>query len=704
MSRNVSARHRHSSDRSDRSSAHPRGRQWFRRSRQLASTGCALVLASLLFLGHGAEAGDTPTGSIFTYQGQLRNGDTTVTDSVDLRFTLWTGDSEEAVQVGDTLEVTDVSLVDGLFTVDLDFGAGAFAGKERWLEIAVRIPHDPAGAAPFTTLEPRQPLYATPYALHALSTSSVGDGSLSGTYTGIIQFANPANTYTGNGSGLTGLNAANITLGKLSNAVLPSGGDWSLSENLSINGGTILVDRSTNRVSIGSAEAAPERSLHVVGEGGNNVNGLRLTHPEIPANWDLLIGGPANSFPGGFAIARDGSASFTITDENKVGVGTTTPTTKLHVRGFGQAMGHHVAFFDNLGTLGADGIAIRVGNPKADMENNYVTFFNGNNQVTGRIEGFQWLTDWEEPPTLTIAPPSVNIPFNPGSLPSAIFSTGSLPSLVCETLEVFGQTVLVPPVLFSAGSLPSLNFNAGQLPSVGTPSINWPLPSLTQLKNYACWAFEGGFPELLAIDPVSIAAASIRKEASMLCKDNGVVYGSKGADYAEWLPKLDPNEKFQFGQIVGVHGGKVSLVTDGADQIMALSANPVVLGNMPEEGDEENWVAVGFMGQVPVTVRGVVHPGDYILPSGLNDGTGIAIAPEDLTLEHIDQVLGRAWSGSKNAVISVINVAVGLNTRDAARVLHRQNDRISELLDTNARLLERLEALDARLSTLEARR
>jgi hypothetical protein len=53
-----------------------------------------------------------------------------------------------------------------LFSVNLDFGEGTFDGTPRWLETEVR-----AGASveEYTTLTPRQPLLASPYALFALS-------------------------------------------------------------------------------------------------------------------------------------------------------------------------------------------------------------------------------------------------------------------------------------------------------------------------------------------------------------------------------------------------------------------------------------------------------------------------------------------------------------------------------------------------------
>jgi hypothetical protein len=52
--------------------------------------------------------------------------------------------------------------MNGLFTVVIDFGGGAFNGAARWLEIGVRCP---AGSGSYTTLSPRQALRAAPYAL-----------------------------------------------------------------------------------------------------------------------------------------------------------------------------------------------------------------------------------------------------------------------------------------------------------------------------------------------------------------------------------------------------------------------------------------------------------------------------------------------------------------------------------------------------------
>ena len=65
----------------------------------------------------------------------------------------------------------------------------------------------------------------------------------------------------------------------------------------------------------------------------------------------------------------------------------------------------------------------------------------------------------------------------------------------------------------------------------------------------------------------------------------GVTYQSGSGDYAEWLPKLNPGEKFVPGDIVGVKNGFISRNTSDADHFLVISHNPIVLGNMPEQGN-----------------------------------------------------------------------------------------------------------------------
>jgi len=76
-----------------------------------------------------------------------------------------------------------VTMADGFFTVQLDFG-DVFTGEALWLEIALRPGES---VEPYTTLVPRQPLTASPYALHA-RTAENSLGALSCTTNQIARF------------------------------------------------------------------------------------------------------------------------------------------------------------------------------------------------------------------------------------------------------------------------------------------------------------------------------------------------------------------------------------------------------------------------------------------------------------------------------------------------------------------------------------
>ncbi len=134
-----------------------------------------LVLSALV--AAIAAPAQTPLGNSFTYQGRLLLDGAAVDGSADLRLTLWTAPTGGAT-VGQEVALDDVPVTDGIFSVELDFGPGVFAGDIRWLDIRVRAPHDPGDTEPFTDLTPRQEITAVPYALHALNGGGSGGGGL----------------------------------------------------------------------------------------------------------------------------------------------------------------------------------------------------------------------------------------------------------------------------------------------------------------------------------------------------------------------------------------------------------------------------------------------------------------------------------------------------------------------------------------------
>lgn len=100
----------------------------------------------------------------FIYQGRLNDNNLPANGNYDFEFKLFTaltGGSQDGV----TNQRLNVVVSNGTFNVLLDFGAGAFPGADRFLEISVR----PTGAGNFTTLTPRQQITPTPYALKSTS-------------------------------------------------------------------------------------------------------------------------------------------------------------------------------------------------------------------------------------------------------------------------------------------------------------------------------------------------------------------------------------------------------------------------------------------------------------------------------------------------------------------------------------------------------
>jgi hypothetical protein len=164
-----------------------------------------------------------------------------------------------------------------------------------------------------------------------------------------------------------------------------------------------------------------------------------------------------------------------------------------------------------------------------------------------------------------------------------------------------------------------------------------------------------------------------------------------GADYAEWLVQADPFERFQPGDVVGVHAGRVSKRLAGASQVLVVSTSPAVLGNAPESEDDARALhqMVAFLGQVPTRVVGPVAAGDLIVPSGLDDGTAIAIPPAQLGAGDVGRVIGTAWEDADAPGLQTVNVAVGIDqARSAALALQATHAR-AELLEARLAKQER---------------
>jgi hypothetical protein len=205
-------------------------------------------------LGQGATA--------FTYQGQLRNSGTNVTGTTGLIFALYNS-SVAGSQIGTPI-TNSVAVTNGQFTVNLDFGAGAFNGGARWLDITVS--NLPANQE----LSPRAQILPTPYATFAASAAIAATASnFNG---GVLQ-----GSFVGYGGGLT--NVAPM----LQIQVFTSSGTFIAPTNVS----TIIVEAWG-----GGGQGGTGSSTYSVGGGGGGAGGYTKVYYNVTpgTSYPVVVG------------------------------------------------------------------------------------------------------------------------------------------------------------------------------------------------------------------------------------------------------------------------------------------------------------------------------------------------------------------------------------------------------------------------------
>ena len=256
---------------------------------------CGMV--ALLICASATQAQTTT----FTYQGQLNDNGAPANGNFDMQFKLY--DAVTAGnQIGSTLTQLSLQATNGAFTAQLDFGAAAFPGGTRFLEVSVRK----TGSAGAYTVQARTQITSTPYAIRALS-AATSDASAAGA-----------------------ISASSIKAGADTPHTLP----------LHVNGTSWFQGDTTPLPS-------------TVGEGVAVGYSSSLDAGYVFA-YDYTAGAPKNLF----LNSPGGNVSF----GGKVGIGTTTPASLLHISG---------------GTLGApfEGLTIdqaagRVGTQLPDLSGN----------------------------------------------------------------------------------------------------------------------------------------------------------------------------------------------------------------------------------------------------------------------------------------------------------------------------------------------
>jgi hypothetical protein len=174
----------------------------------------AVALGPFLF-----ALGAAGQGTAFTYQGQLQYNGSPANGSYNMIFSLFENPAGSGSALFSTTNL-GIHVSAGLFTAELDFGPGVFTGPAYWMQTQVAT-----NGEPYSPLAPLVQLTPAPYAIYAESagnfSGTLPSSGLSGTYGSAVAFTDPGDSFTGSGSGLTGLNASQLTSGMVPLAQLP---------------------------------------------------------------------------------------------------------------------------------------------------------------------------------------------------------------------------------------------------------------------------------------------------------------------------------------------------------------------------------------------------------------------------------------------------------------------------------------------------
>ncbi len=301
-----------------------------------------LALGLMVCLPKVSEA--APVGTAWTYQGRLMDANQPADGEYDFRFKLY--DDANTVtgnQVGSTIDINDLDVIDGYFTVELDFGKDIFSGSARWLEIAVR---PGASIFKYRTLSPRQETTPAPYAIYAKTSGGDGDWTVSGNNmysipSGNVGIGTTSPTYKLDVAGslradglrtnpnvistnlIGGHGNNSVTSGAVA-ATIGGGGDSSRPNKVTDNYGTVgggvdnqagdndgTVADATYATVSGGLENKASVEFATVGGGNDNTAGLRWTdspteNASIEPSYSTIGGGQGNSARGPWSTIGGG--------------------------------------------------------------------------------------------------------------------------------------------------------------------------------------------------------------------------------------------------------------------------------------------------------------------------------------------------------------------------------------------------------------
>lgn len=260
-------------------------------------------------------------GTAFTYQGHLVKTGTPVTDTCDMTFGLWDAASGGSEVGASPQGPIAVDVVDGIFSVSLDFGDVSIDGTARWLEISVLCPGD----AMATTLAPLVELTPAPHALalpglytqqNATSPNLIGGYSGNQVSVGVVGATIGGGGRADDGAGSPDENVVSDNYGTIGGGRGNRAGD---------SAGTV-DDRPYATVAGGFVNRATARGASVV---GGEVNWANQVYSFIggggfntaAGNYSTVGGGNSNDASGDYSTIAGGLDNHTSATWSSIGGG-----------------------------------------------------------------------------------------------------------------------------------------------------------------------------------------------------------------------------------------------------------------------------------------------------------------------------------------------------------------------------------------------
>ena len=285
-------------------------------------------------------------GTAFTYQGRLQDGGTLANGNYDFQFTLWdalSGGTQQPQPAAVTVIRSGVPVANGVFTTQLDFGANAFPGTDRYLEIGVRL----AGGGAFTILSPRQQITPTPYALRSLSAAAAESVPVNAIPAGSANYIqNTTSPQSSSNFNISGTGTADIVnantqfnLGGTRILTRPGFHNLSAGENAGQPGGCCNSFFGWSSGFNNSSGANNAFFGHEAGAGNttgsnNTFIGASTGNPlTTQVNNSTAVGANALVTQSNSVVLGSINGTNGATADTNVGIGTTAPAQRLHVVG-----------------------------------------------------------------------------------------------------------------------------------------------------------------------------------------------------------------------------------------------------------------------------------------------------------------------------------------------------------------------------------